>query len=139
MLAHMPLSPQRSDMEERLEQRYKAYVAVSAKSPTIKGKTRRLPEFLAFAKNLFELRGQVVSQADLLASNTACRLFLVLIADQKRGKTVVEATCTMLQYHRDLTHPGLFPLAKLCAVKMLLDAVDKNVVTKGHQAPGLSK
>lgn len=139
MLAHMPVSPQRSALEEQLESRYKSYVAVSAKPPTIKGKTRRLPEFLQFAKNLFALRGETVSDSDVLASNTACRLFLVMIADQNLGKTVVQATCTMLQTHRDLAHPGLYPLAKLRSIKMLLDAIDKNVLTKAHQAPGLTK
>ena len=139
MLAHMSVSPRKSEMEERLESSYRSYVEVSAKPTTIKGKTSRLPEFLQFAKSLFALRGQTVSEADVLASNTACLLFLVMIADQNLGRTVAEATCTMLQSHRDLAHPGLYPLSKLRAVRMLLDAIDKNVLTKSHQAPGLTK
>ena len=105
---------------------------------TLKAKTRRLPEFFAFAKELYAQRGQDVTEAQALASNTACRLFLVLIADQKNGKTVVPATCTMLQAHRDLAHPHLVKLRSLKAIALLLDAVDKNVISKDHQAPGLS-
>lgn len=125
-------------MEKRLEGRYRSYVAVSAKPPTIKGKTRRLEEFFAFAKQLFEQRGQTSTTYQALASNTACRLFLVMIADRNLGKTVVPATCTMLQLHRDLALPHNTPLTKLRAIKFLLDAVDKNVISREHQAPALT-
>jgi hypothetical protein len=134
----MPTTPNLSEMEEKLEERFKVYVANYAKPPTIKANLRRLDEFFTFAQELFLHRGQKFSKRASLSDDTAARLFLVLIADQKLGKTVVSAVCTMLQTHRELAHPGIVPLRKLRAVQFLLDAIDKNIISTDHQAPGLT-
>ena len=137
LLASMQDSEFDSPMSDRLEGRYRQYVATSATPQTLTSGSRRLHEFLVFAKELFRQQGRLASDADALKSNTACRLFLVYLADKNLGKTVVPAAKTMLQTHRALAHPGIIPLDRLRAVKMLLYSISKNTISTDRQAPGL--
>lgn len=133
----MPKTEFDSPMASRLESRYRNYVATSATAQTLTSGSRRFYEFLVFAKELFRLQGRLASDADALKSNTACRLFLVHLADKNLGKTVVPAAKTMLQAHRALAHPGIVPLDDLKAVRMLLHSISKNTISRDRQAPGL--
>ena len=137
LLESMSVSEFDSPMANKLEARYKQYVATSATAGTLTSGSRRLFEFYAFAKELFNLQGRVTTRSDSLKSNTACRVYLVYVADKKLGKTVVENTKKMLNIHRSLAHPGIAPLDTLKAVTMLLDSVRKNTISRDMQAPGL--
>ena len=137
LLGSMPSSEFDSPLSRRLEGRFRQYVATSATSRTLSSGSRRLAEFLAFARELFKQQGRVTTDAESLKSNTACRLYLVSLADRNLGKTVVPSAKTMLNTHRALTHPGIIPLDRLKAVAMLLDSVKKNIISRDMQAPGL--
>ena len=133
----MPATEFDSPLAERLEGRFRQYVATAATSQTLASGSRRLYEFLAFARELFGHQGRLVSDAEALESNTACRLFLVYLADKNLGKTVVPSAKTMLNTHRALAHPGIVSLDRLKAVSLLLDSVNKNTISRDMQAPGL--
>lgn len=137
LLASMPTAEFDSPMALRLEESFRVRVATSATSRTLSAGSRRFYEFLAFAKELFSQQGRVTSDSEALASNTACRLFLVYLADKGLGKTVVPAAKTMLNSHRALAHPGITPLDELKSVKMLLESIRKNIISRDMQAPGL--
>ena len=74
---------------------------------------------------------------EALASNTVRRLFLVYLTDRKLDKTVVPADKTILNTHRALDHPDIVPLDNLKSVKMLMESIRKNVISRDMQAPGL--
>ena len=137
LLASMPASEFDSPMAARLEASFRSRVATSATAGTLSAGSRRFYEFLAFAKELFTQQGRLASDSEALASNTACRLFLVYLADKNLGKTVVPAAKKMLNSHRALAHPGIIPLDNLRSVRMLLDSVRKNTISRDMQAPGL--
>ena len=124
-------------MSQRLEGRFRQYVATSATQRTLASGSRRLAEFLAFSRELFRQQGRRTTDAESLKSNTACRLYLVSLADRNLGKTVVPSAKTMLNTHRALAHPGIVSLDRLKAVAMLLDSVKKNIISRDMQAPGL--
>ena len=136
LLASMPKEFD-SPLAAQLEERYESYVGTYATPGTLKGKVRGLDEFLEFGHLLFALQGRPSSDAEVLANDTAVRLFLVGVADQRRGKTVVESTATMIDTHRALANPGIHPVRSLRAVQFLLDSVRKNVIARDHQAPGM--
>ena len=133
----MPKSEFDSPMARELESRYQYYVANYAKVSTIKSNVRRVDEFLQFGHRLFNLQGRPSTDSEILASDTAARLFLVSLADKNLGKTVVPAATTMIQTHRSLAHRGIHPLRSLRAIQMLLDSVRKNTISRDKQAPGL--
>ena len=124
-------------MAKHYEERFEYYVANSATTPTLKSGSRRLKDFLFFGHMLFRHQGREATDADVLKSDTACRLFLIDLADKNLGKTVVPAAKTMLQTQRALAHPGIHSLDHVKAIKMVLDAIEKNVIARDHQAPGL--
>ena len=137
LLSNMATSEFNSPMAQRLESRYRTYVGTYATPGTISANVRRLDEFLAFGKLLFSLQGRHASDADVLASDNAARLFLIDIADKNLGKTVVSNTTTMIQTHRSLAHPGLHSLHSLKSIQFLLESIRKNVIARDKQAPGL--
>ena len=61
----------------------------------------------------------------------------MFLADRNLGKTVVPSAKTMLNTHRALVHPGIVSLDRLKAVSMLLDSINKNIISRDMQAPGL--
>ena len=138
LIASMPPAEFDSPMAQQLEGRFKVYVANSAKTATLKSNCRRLEEFLDFGKTLFSLQGRPSSKSSILRNDNAARLYLISLADTNPGKTVVEATATMINTHRSLAHPGVHSLHSLKAIKFVLDAIDKNVLDKDKQSPGLS-
>ena len=137
LLASMPRSEFDSPMATRLEGRYEYYVANYARISTIKSNVRRIDDFLAFGHQLFSMQGRPATDAAILANDTAARLFLVNLADQSLGKTVVQAATTMIETHRSLAHKGIHALRSLKAIQFLLDAVSKNTISRDKQAPGL--
>ena len=137
LLASMPPREFDSAMAEELEARYEFYVANYATVPTIKSNVRRIDDFLEFGHKLFSLQGRRATDRDVLASDSAARLYLVNLADMKLGKTVVPAATTMIQTHRALAHRGIHPLRSLKSIQYLLDAVRKNTISQDKQAPGL--
>ena len=137
LLASMPPSEFDSPMASRLEESFRSRVATSATAGALASGSRRFYEFLVFAKELFRQQGRLVTDPEALASNTACRLYLVYLADRNLGKTVVPAAKTMLNTHRALAHPGIIPLDNLKSVKMLLESIRKNTISRDMQAPGL--
>ena len=140
LLASMPPSEFDSPLAKRLEKSFEGYVATSATPHTLSARSRRLDHFFTFARVLTEHQGRTASYEECLANVTICRLWLVSLADQKLGKTVVPAATTMLQTHRELTHPaGIGSLHHVKAIKMLLDSIEKNTISRDHQAPGLTK
>ena len=137
LLASMPPKEFDSAFAQELEDRYEYYVANYAKVPTIKSNVRRIEDFLDFGHKLFNLQGRPATDRDVLASDSAARLYLVDLADQRLGKTVVPAATTMIQTHRSLAHKGIHPLRSLKSIQYLLDAVRKNTISRDKQAPGL--
>ena len=137
MLSSMPPREFDSAMADQLEERYEFYVATYATVSTIKGNVRRIDEFLQFGHRLFSLQGRPATDRDVLKSDAAARLFLVSIADQNLGKTVVASTTTMIQTHRSLAHKGIHTLRSLKSIQFLLDSVRKNIISRDQQAPGL--
>lgn len=119
-----------SPMAERLEGRYNAYVANYVTPNTIKVNVRRIDEFLDFGMLLLRLQGRPATKSAVLASDTAARLYLVNLADQNHGKTVVPAAATTIQTHRSLAHRGIHTLRSLKSVQFLLDSIQKNTISR---------
>ena len=126
-----------STMATKLEDRFEFYVANYATVSTLKSNVRRIDEFLTFGHLLFNLQGRRSSDNDVLANDTAARLYLVHLADQNLGKTVVSSATTMIDTHRSLAHKGIHPLRSLRTVQFLLDSVRKNTISTDKLAPGL--
>ena len=139
LIASMPPSEFDSPMAAKLEQDFQSYVATSATPSTLAAGCRRLDDFFAFAMALCDHQGRDTTKKESLANVTICRLWLVALANQKLGKTVVPAATTMLQTHRELAHPGIRHLRGVKAISMLLSSIDKNIIARDHQAPGLQK
>ena len=138
LVASMPKSEFDSPLAQRLEHRFKFYVATSAAHGTLASNNRRLQQFLQFGHSLFCLQGRSATDEQVLASDNAARLFLISLADSNPGKTVVEATAKMINTHRSLAHPGICSLHRLKAIKYVLDSVQKNVLDVAKQSPGLT-
>lgn len=81
LLASMPKEFD-SPMATKLEGRFEFYVANYATVGTLKSNVRRIDEFLAFGHLLFNLQGRHSSDEEVLANDTAARLYLVHLADQ---------------------------------------------------------
>jgi hypothetical protein len=137
LLASMPPSEFTSPMANKLEHDFEFYVATSATPHTLAAGCRRLDEFFEFAAVLSEHQGRTTTKESSLANVTICRLWLVSLANRNLGKTVVPAAKTMLQTHRALAHPGIRSLDSVKAISMLLASIDKNTISRDHQAPGL--
>lgn len=127
-----------SPMAMQLEESYLQKVATSAKPKTLSSNNRRLKSFLEFTKILFAYQAKPYSFKAALANTTAIRLYLVDLADKHLGKTVVDATCSMIQMHRSLAMPSSTPLQRMRSIKFVLDSVQKNTISTDKQAPGLT-